>query len=236
MEVLDREGESSERRIYVYRVQNGRSADLAKVLANAFAGREPPTAAATTGAERGLPRRPQSSADRAARAEREATAAPTSNLATPPGQLSPVGGSASTETSTPNGASSGQPVSVDIATDGLHAKISSDETNNAIIVYATPRDYAVVEDALRRLDVVPTQVLIEAAIVEVTLNDNLRYGVQWSFNTSKTNIDPLARRDRRARPGTSPDFRSSTPTATRSRRRWTRWRTSPRSRWSPRRS
>src|SRR6202012_1515137 len=38
IEVLDREGQSSERRIYVYRVQNGRSADLARVLANAFGG------------------------------------------------------------------------------------------------------------------------------------------------------------------------------------------------------
>ncbi len=187
VEVLDREGESSERRIYVYRVQNGRSADLAKVLANAFAGRSPDNGRNDRGANAVSrddlnlpPTAPPSQSGMA-------TAAPTSNLPTPPGQLSPVGGSFSSETSTPNGASSGQPVSVDIATDGLHAKISSDETNNAIIVYATPRDYAVVEDALRRLDVVPTQVLIEAAIVEVTLNDNLRYGVQWSFNTSKTN-------------------------------------------------
>jgi general secretion pathway protein D len=39
IEVLDREGESSERRIFVYRVQNGRSSDLAKVLAAAFTGK-----------------------------------------------------------------------------------------------------------------------------------------------------------------------------------------------------
>src|SRR3546814_7398426 len=37
----------------------------------------------------------------------------------------------------------------------LNVRISSDETNNAILVFGTPRDYAVVEDALRKLDVRP---------------------------------------------------------------------------------
>ena len=36
--------------------------------------------------------------------------------------------------------------------------------------------------ASRRLDVPPTQVLIEASIVEVTLTDGLEYGLQWFFN------------------------------------------------------
>ena len=41
--------------------------------------------------------------------------------------------------------------------DQFNAKITSDEANNAVLVYATPRDYAVVEDALRKLDTPPTQ-------------------------------------------------------------------------------
>ena len=36
VEILDREGESNQRRLFVYRVQNGRSSDLAKVLISAF--------------------------------------------------------------------------------------------------------------------------------------------------------------------------------------------------------
>jgi general secretion pathway protein D len=89
------------------------------------------------------------------------------------------------------GAGSSEPVSVDIDTADLHAKVSSDETNNAIVVYATPRDYAVIEDALRKLDVAPSQVMIEAAIVEVTLNDQLQYGVQWSF-ANRTSLGALS--------------------------------------------
>ena len=39
--------------------------------------------------------------------------------------------------------------------------------------------------ALKRLDVPPSQVLIEASIVEVTLNDDLQYGLQWAFSEQK---------------------------------------------------
>ena len=80
---------------------------------------------------------------------------------------------------------SGSGTTVEINADDLHA--DSDETNNAIVVYATPRDYAVIEDALRKLDIAPSQVLIEAAIVEVTLTDKLAYGVQWAFSSNHGN-------------------------------------------------
>jgi general secretion pathway protein D len=186
MEILDREGESSERRIFVYRVQNGRSADLAKVLANAFGANAKGAATpARSGAlthddlalappgpsAPGVSMAPGQAATTGATANGSGSNAPGPSGSTPSDQ-SP---SASTES-----------VNVDIATDGLHAKISSDETNNAIVVYATPRDYAIIEDALRKLDVTPSEVLIEAAIVEVTLTDQMQYGVQWSFAGAHT--------------------------------------------------
>jgi general secretion pathway protein D len=59
--------------------------------------------------------------------------------------------------------------------------ITSDDANNAIVVYAAPRQYDIVADALKKLDVRPLQVMIEAAITEVTLTKQLQYGVQWSF-------------------------------------------------------
>jgi general secretion pathway protein D len=70
----------------------------------------------------------------------------------------------------------------------MNMTISADETNNAIIVFGTPRDYAIVDEALRKLDVRPYQVLIEAAITEVTLTDNLRYGVEWNFRSGETSF------------------------------------------------
>jgi general secretion pathway protein D len=44
-----------------------------------------------------------------------------------------------------------------------------------------------VESAVRKLDVVPLQVLIEARILEVALRDDLSYGVEWFFQN--TDID-----------------------------------------------
>jgi general secretion pathway protein D len=61
-------------------------------------------------------------------------------------------------------------------------RIVADVRNNALVVYATGAEYEAIDAALQKLDIVPLQVLIEATILEVSLNDNLRYGVQWFFN------------------------------------------------------
>jgi len=68
-------------------------------------------------------------------------------------------------------------------------RIVADEKNNALVVYARPRDYRMIEEAIKRLDVVPLQVLIEATIAEVTLNDNLQYGLQWFFSQAASRIE-----------------------------------------------
>jgi general secretion pathway protein D len=57
--------------------------------------------------------------------------------------------------------------------------IIADQDNNAIIVMATPQDYHAIEATIRRLDISPRQVLIEATIAEVTLSNGLAYGVRW---------------------------------------------------------
>lgn len=63
-----------------------------------------------------------------------------------------------------------------VAADGI--RIAADPANNSVLVHASPRQAEVVGEAVRKLDVAPSQVLIEATIAEVTLNDALRYGVQ----------------------------------------------------------
>jgi general secretion pathway protein D len=61
-------------------------------------------------------------------------------------------------------------------------RVMADELNNSVLVWGTPAEYERIESALKKLDLPPTQVLIEASIVEVTLNDTLRYGLQWAFS------------------------------------------------------
>jgi len=62
--------------------------------------------------------------------------------------------------------------------------VIADEENNVLLVRATPSDYDKVLKVIRKLDVLPLQVLVEATIVEVALEDELRYGLQWFFKSS----------------------------------------------------
>lgn len=165
VDILDREGENNQPRLFVYRVQNGRSSDLAKTLLAAFgmsgggrsAGGQQGAPSAAPGTARGLftPDQGQGGA--------------------PSG--SPIAPAPTVDNDAPGSAAAAQP------SNGLpnSMTITSDEANNAVVVYATPQAYAVVEDALRKLDIPPLQVMIEVAITEVSLNDQLRYGVQWLF-------------------------------------------------------
>lgn len=170
VEILDREAESTERRLYVYRVQNGRSSDLARVLITAFGG-TPPAEATATG----------TNAAGARTVGAESMLESASETAQRPGGGDNAGVFPALPTGTPG---AGQ-------TSGLalgQAIITSDDVNNALLAYATPREYAVIEDALRKLDVTPVQVLIEAAITEVRLTQELRYGVQWRFLNNGNDI------------------------------------------------
>jgi general secretion pathway protein D len=58
----------------------------------------------------------------------------------------------------------------------------ADEINNVVLVFGTRGEFEKIEATLKRLDVPPTQVLIEASIIEVTLTKDIQYGLQWAFN------------------------------------------------------
>jgi general secretion pathway protein D len=68
--------------------------------------------------------------------------------------------------------------------DGVEApriKIVADDSKNAILMEATLADYRRIMKVIATLDVVPNQVLIDATIAEITLNDDLKFGVRWSL-------------------------------------------------------
>lgn len=66
-------------------------------------------------------------------------------------------------------------------------RVMADDVNNVVLIWGPRADYAKIEASLKRLDVPPTQVLIEASIIEVTLDDSLRYGLQWFFKDRQRN-------------------------------------------------
>ncbi|WP_158925111.1 type II secretion system secretin GspD [Acidisphaera sp. S103] len=69
--------------------------------------------------------------------------------------------------------------------DGI--RIIPDEQNNAVMIYATPREQEAVVTMLHKVDILPLEVRIDATIAEVTLNDALQYGTQWFFRSGGVN-------------------------------------------------
>ncbi len=59
------------------------------------------------------------------------------------------------------------------------ATVTADPRSNSVIMYADDAEYQSLLGIVRELDVTPPQVLIEATVAEVKLNDQLQYGVQW---------------------------------------------------------
>jgi general secretion pathway protein D len=177
IERLDRPGLNlSEQVLHVYPVQNGSARHLAEVLNGIFGSGDNNRPATTgTGVAPGLG---------------------TANAATSPlggggialgSQTGGTGFSGAMQASQTGGASSQAPASTTTSLRVGNLRVVADDANNAILVYGTALEFAKIEATLRRLDVPPTQVLIEASIVEVTLNDDMQYGVQWMFNDAQSN-------------------------------------------------
>jgi general secretion pathway protein D len=65
-----------------------------------------------------------------------------------------------------------------------NVRITPDTANNAIVVYANQEDHRVIERAVHDFDRPRLQVAIEATVAEITLTNELAYGVQY-FLTSR---------------------------------------------------
>lgn len=198
-------GDADEKQLFVYYVQNARATDLATILTQVFSssgtglpssllapGSEPvrlssratPSSASRQEETRSTQRRPAVSANAIGPVlEANQTSVPTRSVPPPKPKVTP-GVSAAIEK-----------LRLTVVPDDADARIIADDVNNALVVLARPRTYRMIEAALHKLDIVPTQVLIEATIVEVTLNDQLRYGVQWFFKAgdSKAVLSRFAR-------------------------------------------
>jgi general secretion pathway protein D len=177
---LDRGIEGDVRQLHVYFVQNGRAQQLAEVVGKAL------SAEVTRGSQEDLQQRAQSSLEPGFGAQSDT-------------------GSADVEGAPPDGLELTEPaprrtdgeelVAPDIGITGAEPsapetvlRIVADTRNNALLIYATTTEYALVKSAIEKLDIIPLQVMIEATIAEVTLNDTLRYGLEWFFDVGNHTI------------------------------------------------
>ena len=58
-------------------------------------------------------------------------------------------------------------------------RIIADLRTNSLILMGRAQDIETIKDLIKKLDVMLAQVLIEAVVIEVNINDNVRYGIDW---------------------------------------------------------
>ena len=168
-------------RFYVYQVQNSRAERIGPLLQQAFTGRTtqqttipPPTVAPGTPAGTIVsPPSFQAQPSSAVPIPAQPQTTIVQQQATQPaaGPVAQAVARALANTPTADG-------SVGVV---RNVQVVADKDNNTILIVATPAEYAVIEAALKKLDVPQRQVLIQLTIAEVTLTDDLTFGIDWLF-------------------------------------------------------
>jgi general secretion pathway protein D len=154
IERLDRAGDAAGENMYVYPVQNGRAENLAGLLTQLFN-----ASGGATGSY-------------GSRGSGLLSPSPVTPVRAGSDQGAPQVASTQASTRSVTGAAGDMSGAVTII---------ADSENNALLIMAGRADYEKIRSAIRRLDVMPLQVLVEATILEVTLTDELSYGLQWFF-------------------------------------------------------
>ena len=70
-------------------------------------------------------------------------------------------------------------------------RIIADTDNNALLILASPSDYETILAALRQLDVPRRQVSVEVLVAEVTLTDDLSFGIDWFIKARNNTVGSL---------------------------------------------
>jgi general secretion pathway protein D len=188
VERLDK-GNQSERTLRVYYVKNGKATDLANTLSRVFTGLPAPPSGPTAviGLNGALQAAPADGGFQTMIGQPGATG----DL---PQQSNPDGTGESPQD--PDFVSATSDVAPDQSAGVIVAgqptvggpptlRVIADAANNSLLIFATPAEHDAIDKALQRLDILPLQVLIEATIAEVTLNDQLKYGVEYYFNSQR---------------------------------------------------
>ncbi len=168
---IDQGGSLGNRQLFIYPVAHGRASELARVLGGLYG------AEASGGADSAAGQRPGLVDPAVAQApgRRDGGFADTSSTG---GRG--AGGDAGSLAQRPARTASDE---TPLAFGNDRVRIVADERSNSLAILAARGEWRLIQDFLRRLDVQPLQVYIEATIAEVSLNDRLQYGLQWFFQS-----------------------------------------------------
>ncbi len=161
--------------VNVYKVQHANAEDLAETLNDIFSDSQK-----------------KSSSTKVAPGQTAASITNKSSTDTSLGNTSGIAASAATPTKSRSSNNSGTGTAKVSNVDNV--KIISDKANNALVIVATAQEYAVIRPIIEQLDIVPLQVLIDATVASVALNDGLQYGISWYLSHGGNNggaVSPL---------------------------------------------
>lgn len=196
IERFDLGGSQAGQRLYVYEVKNVKAMDLATTLADVFGtqapvSRNPSGGSVAPGLESVQVRSVGADGSVTSPFQRNAPNAPRTqqtNAQRTPGQS--LRGNQGRQDSPEFFIAPGEGGPVVDATGGIalgateEIRVSAVEESNSILVLATSSQWESIRRVIERLDTIPLQVHIEAKILQVTLNDQLKYGVQWYFENA----------------------------------------------------
>ncbi len=154
---LDKANTASGGSFNVYKVQNVDAVELADTLNEVFNGTQKKTKSASVAPGQ--------------QAVEMSSSTSTPETPPPPTDTKPL-------------STSGSGATGDATVSGIgEVKIIADEPNNSLVIVATAQQYERILPIINQLDVMPLQVLIDATIVEVDLKNDLKYGMQWAFDS-----------------------------------------------------
>lgn len=196
---LDEGSDESAPKLYVYYVQNSRASDLAKVLSQMFGGSAVKTVTPTVTPGASLARiggdQPMLGGSSSSGSSSLSGSSPVIGGTQSQAQAPDAQGNAPITSDSAGGGLPSLPPPVDVSDVPTRApqassgvQVVADEKNNALVIMSRPREYRMIDAALKKLDILPQQVLIEATVAEVTLNDDLQYGLQWFFKQGGSNF------------------------------------------------
>jgi general secretion pathway protein D len=192
---LDQGGNQPGVRLYVYDVKNVKATDLADRLNDIFGSsggesRRVSTSAAGNVAPGMIPTELSSSSGSSVRLSNPGNEKSTSdNRVNQPTNFAPEQSNTRRTGGVPVGAAGGSDEGLAIV-EGEDIRITAVEENNQLVMRATPGQYEAIRGAIRKLDTVPLQVHIEARLLDVSLTNNLEFGVKWYFEDALSRLVP----------------------------------------------
>lgn len=166
--ILDQSETGDQERMFIYNILNGNAEELVKALAVMFPV-EGETLTASTGSSGG-------------------------SASSGSGELFSSSASASTSKTTTQSGSVKSAAKTGTQEEGpanlfeVPVKVFADAVNNRLIIRTKPRTYTMIKALLGKIDTIPPQVLFQVLVVDVSLNDSVKFGVEFMMKGGSGNV------------------------------------------------